>query len=319
MPCGSTCRRRTTCTLAGSPVTPRQALRSRIFVTCDLLVSHLGKARLAEDVGPDDFAALRSKMAKSWGPVALGNAIQRVRCVFKFAADNRLVERPVCHGQGFKRPSNKTLRIERARKGVRMFEAEEIRRMLGAAGPAMRAMILLGVNCGFGNADCGNLPASALDLERGWANYPRPKTGIGRRCPLWPETAESIKEALAKRPTPKEPADDSLVFLTKYGGRWFKGTPDNPISKEMRKLLNTLDINGNRNFYALRHTFETIGGEAKDQVAVDAIMGHARDGMASVYRERISDERLAAVLNHVRGWLFGTGRRGPKNELGAGG
>ena len=30
----------------------------------------------------------------------------------------------------------------------------------------------------------------------------------------------------------------------------------------------------------------------------------ARD-MASVYRERISDERLRAVADHVRQWLFG--------------
>ena len=59
-----------------------------------------------------------------------------------------------------------------------------------------------------------------------------------------------------------------------------------------------------RQFGALRHTFETIGGEAKDQVAVDHIMGHARDDMASVYRERISDERLRAVTDHVRAWLF---------------
>ena len=60
------------------------------------------------------------------------------------------------------------------------------------------------------------------------------------------------------------------------------------------------------NFYALRHTFETIGGESRDQVAVDAIMGHApdTDDMASVYRERISDEWLKAVTDHVRAWLF---------------
>lgn len=32
----------------------------------------------------------------------------------------------------------------------------------------------------------------------------------------------------------------------------------------MRKHLNALGINGHRNFYVLRHTFETIGGEAKD-------------------------------------------------------
>ena len=59
-------------------------------------------------------------------------------------------------------------------------------------------------------------------------------------------------------------------------------------------------------FYALRHTFETIGGESRDQVAVDHIMGHspAAGDMSAVYRERISDERLRAVVNHVHGWLF---------------
>ena len=95
------------------------------------------------------------------------------------------------------------------------------------------------------------------------------------------------------------------MFITAAGLIWDKGTGDNPISKEMRKLLDALGINGHRNFYALRHTFETIGGEAKDQVAVDHIMGHTRDDMASVYRERISDERLKAVSGHVRKWVFG--------------
>jgi hypothetical protein len=46
---------------------------------------------------------------------------------------------------------------------VKLFTAEEIRRLLDAAGVQLKAMILLGVNCGFGNADCGNLPLSALD------------------------------------------------------------------------------------------------------------------------------------------------------------
>ena len=32
-------------------------------------------------------------------------------------------------------------------------------------------------------------------------------------------------------------------------------------------------------------------------------MGHARGDMASVYRERISDERLRAATEHVRSWL----------------
>jgi integrase len=135
-------------------------------------------------------------------------------------------------------------------------------------------------------------------------NFPRPKTGINRRCSLWPETVEALREALGRRPEPKDGRHADLVFVTKYGGPWFTNTPSNPLSHEMRKLLDALGVNGHRNFYALRHTFETIGGEAKDQVAVDAIMGHARDDMASVYRERVSDARLKAVTDHVRKWLF---------------
>src|SRR5207302_315908 len=102
--------------------------------TADVIVAHFGKGRLAADAGPDDFAALRAKMAKWWGPVALGNAIQRVRSVFKFGSDNGMIDRPVIYGQRFKRPSNKTLRLNRAAKGPRMFEAAELRAMIAAAG-----------------------------------------------------------------------------------------------------------------------------------------------------------------------------------------
>src|ERR1022692_1305666 len=126
-----------------------------------------------------------------------------------------------------------------------------------------------------------------------------------RRCPLWPETIESAREWLAQRPAAKMEADAGLVFITIRGDGWAKDITDRPITHACRKLLDKLGIVGNRNFYALRHTFETIGGDSKDQVAVDAIMGHDDGSMASVYRERISDERLKAVTDHVRTWLFG--------------
>jgi integrase len=215
-----------------------------------------------------------------------------------------LQDRAVRYGQSFKRPSQKTFRLNRAKQGAKLFTADEIRRLLDAAGLAMKAMILLGINCGFGNSDCGNLPLSAVDLDRGWIDFPRPKTGIDRRCPLWPETVEALRAALAKRTEPKSEADAGLVFVTKYGVSWAKDVADSPITKEMRKLLNACGINGRRNFYALRHTFRTIGDEAKDQVATDYIMGHEVPNMSAVYRETISDERLLAVSNHVRAWLF---------------
>jgi integrase len=237
----------------------------------------------------------------------VGNTINKARVVFNYAYKNGLIHRPMQYGEGFKRPSRKVLRLARAEKGSCMFEAAELRRVLKAATQPMKAMILLGINCAQGNADVGQLPMKAIDLKDAWLTYPRGKTGIMRRCPLWPETVKAMRAWLKKRPSPQNPEDVDLVFVTAKGGSWFKQTSDNPVSKETRKLLDDLNIKGNRNFYALRHTFETIGGESKDQPAVEAIMGHARDYMASVYRERISDERLLGVAEYVRAWLFSSG------------
>jgi len=200
-----------------------------------------------------------------------------------------------------------------------MFEANDLRKIIDKAGVPMKAMILLGINCGLGNSDVANLPITAVDLKAGWLNYPRPKTGISRRCPLWKETTQAIKVAIEERRAPKEQVDVRLAFITKYGRKWAAAAmsePDpetgkvknwcsDPVTAEFSKLLVTLGLKRpGLSFYALRHTFETIGGDSRDQVAVDAIMGHARDDMASVYREKIEDDRLLAVTKHVHKWLF---------------
>jgi integrase len=273
----------------------------------ELLVTHFGKSRLVDDLDTDDFAKLRNKMAKRWGVYHLGNTIQSIRCCFKFAFDAGLIDKPIRFGPGFKRPTKKTIRLHRAEAGPKLFTAEEIRRMLDEAGAPLKAMILLGINCGYGNADCGNLPLAAVDLDAAVIDFPRPKTGINRRCPLWPETVEALRESLAKRPEPRNAEHAGLFFITKYGLAWAKDTPDSPVAKETAKLLHKLGINGRKGlgFYTLRHVFRTVADEAKDQPATDFIMGHESPHMSTIYRERISDDRLKAVTDHVRAWLFG--------------
>lgn len=279
----------------------------------DQLMKHFGGRRLAADLAPDDFAVLRNKLAGHYGHHRLCMYIQYIRSVFKHAYEAGLLAAPVRFGPGFKRPSKKVMRLDRARLGVKLFTREEIRRLLGcppwrpAADGALRAMILLGINAGFGNNDCATLPRSAVDLDAGWIDFPRPKTGVARRVPLWPETVEALRAYLARRPDPKAEADACLVFITKYGLRWAKDTSTNPISQEMAKLLKNLGINGRQGlgFYTLRHTFRTVADEAKDQPAVDFLMGHESGHMSTVYRERIADERLHAVAEYVRAWLFG--------------
>ena len=284
---------------------------------CDAIMAAFGKQRLLDDIGPADFAALRNKLAKRYGVYRLTNTMQIVRSVFKYAAEE--TGKQVRFGPGFKRPAKKTIRLHRVKQGPNLFTADEICCLIGSAGTPLAAMILLGINCGLGNSDVGNLPQSALDLENGWLDYPRPKTGILRRCPLWPETLQAIREALAKRPEPKNPEHGGSVFITKRGGSWFKetqdgsagkefrrlqDTPDNPVAKEFSKIRRALGINGKRGFYGLRHSFRTIADKAKDQAACDFVMGHARGDMASIYRQEIDDERLRAVTDYVRKWLF---------------
>ena len=272
----------------------------------DRIVRVFGLTRQVDDLAADDFEELKSDIAKTRGLVSLGNEIQRVRVAFKFAYDAGLIEKPLRYGPTFKRPSKRVLRKVRNDNGEKMFEADEIRTMLAAASTQMKAMILLGVNCGFGNNDCGTLPLDVTDLERGWIDFPRPKTGIARRCPLWPVTVKALRATIESRRKPKDDADQGFIFVTKYGQSWAKTTSTNPVSTEFRKLLQSIGLyRKGRGFYALRHVFETIGGESRDQVAVDHIMGHADQSMAAHYRERISDERLQGVVEHVHRWLFG--------------
>jgi integrase len=275
--------------------------------TCQRVIAVFGLTRLVDDLRPADFDSLRASLVKTWGPVTVGNEVQRIRVLFKYAYDAALTDKPVRFGPGFKRPNRQILRQARHEKGPRMFEAKQIKALLREASPMMKAMIMLGINCGFSNNDVGTLKFSALDLKGGWVAHPRPKTAIMRRCPLWPETVSALKAAIKIRPTAKEATHNQLVFITRIGLPWSKEAPDSPISKEMAKLVKEMgSARSGLNFYALRHTFEAIGGETNDQVAVDHIMGHApaANDMAAVYRERVTDERLVTVTDYVHKWLF---------------
>jgi integrase len=273
-----------------------------------LMLKGLGKHRRVSTLQPQDFAALKTRLAKTNGPAHLCTVVQVIRCAFKHAYESNTLDKPMRFGPDFKRTSKKVLRLHRARQGAKLFTAEEVRRLIEAASPVMRAMILLAINGGLGNQDCGTLPLSAVDLDAGSLDFPRPKTGLPRRCALWPETIQALRDALAVRPTPKREADAGLFFLTaKQHTSWAKEENAGPLTQAMRKLLNKLGINGRKglSFYGLRHTHRTVADGAKDQPAADFIMGHEVAHMSSVYRETISDERLRAVSEHVRQWLFG--------------
>lgn len=298
--------------------------------TTDRLAKVFGRDKLTDELTDEDFDELRANIARVYGPVRLGNEIVRVRSVFKHGKKQDIVP------DTFKKPSKRIMRKHRNESDKKLFTATEIRELLdGRSGkkklagssPQLRAMILLGINCGFGNADVADLPRSALNLDAGWVNFPREKTGIDRRCPLWPETVDAIRVAIKQRPKPKnKEADGGCVFLTVQGRRWVRVAvktattgdghefPDktvhiNSVGQEFGKVLRRLKINGRKGlgFYSLRHTFRTVADAAKDNPAARLIMGHTDGSIDDVYREEIDDDRLLAVTDHVHCWLFAEG------------
>lgn len=277
---------------------------------CGRIVAVFGAATPLESLGPEDFGRLRVSLSKGktkkLGHTALANMIGRARVVFNFAK-HKPIGTVVAFGESFSKPSRAALRKERQKRPKKLFKAEEIRALLIEASPQVKAMILLGINCGLGNADVARL---TYDKFHGtWLEFPRPKTGIDRRCPLWPETLEALEVVAAERPKPKNAEHDDRVFITKYGTTWEpKSIRDSPISNEIAKLTKTLGIKRQGvGFYALRHGVQTIGQQKLDKDAVRYILGHVEDqnDMSAVYSEdRPSDERLKAVTDHVREWLY---------------
>ena len=266
----------------------------------DRIVRVLGKNASLEGLRPEDFARLRQDLCRNSSPVTVAGLVTRCKVVFNFAHKSDLIQQPVRYGLSFQRPPKKVIRAARQQNGKKLFTAEECRGLLETApNPELRAMILLGLNCGFGNADCANLPIRAADLDNAVIDWPRPKTAVERRCPLWPETVEALQVVLSRRKEGRE-----LVFVTKRGKCY--GEHTSSITHEFRKLTDLLKIHRKGvGFYSLRHTFRTVADATRDFPAIRMVMGHTDDSMDSAYTEEIDDSRLRAVVEHVRGWLFG--------------
>lgn len=269
------------------------------------LVQSFGRNRPVDSLTPSDFRELRSQLARKYSPATLTVAIRQIRTIFLFGRENMNVFPTM--GSEFKAPSARLLRKARNEGPERFFEAAQIRKLLAAANFNLRAMVYLGVNCGFGCSDCAHLRLKFLDLENGWIEYPRRKTEVMRLCPLWPETVVALRAAIDRTDILRKLRKHDYVFVRR-NGRPFADCSPTAVSSAATVLLKRVGLHSKGvGFYSLRHVFQTIGERAKDPVAVSAIMGHApRAGdMSDHYRHMKRDrQRLVAVTAAVRDWLL---------------
>jgi integrase len=276
---------------------------------CQIISKTLGKDTLLSNIKPTDLVRLKAKVVKRkkgtnpTSPISMKRKLTCTRSVFLHA--NEELGAAVKYRTPLSSPSAKTLRKHKHETGEQLFTAEEIRLLLAKASDQMKAMIWLGITCGFGNRDVATLRVEQIDLRNGWHNYWRPKTQNPRRAPLVPECAAALYNVIKNRKS-------GYVFTTKYGSPWFKDGKSGvcPISAEFRKLAKRVCVYrpGVTTFYTLRRTCQTIGDAAGEPQALKFLMGHVAptSDMSATYRQKQWTTPLLLLSEHLRGWVLGT-------------
>ncbi|MFO7904290.1 MAG: tyrosine-type recombinase/integrase [Planctomycetota bacterium] len=285
-------------------------IRERTFrdsqAYCTVIVESIGTLEV-DNIRAQDFTTMVHRFPDSWGPTMRGKIVKQTKAIFRFGVENEFCERLPAFGSRFKLPTRKDKQKSLAgrQRGEDVFTPQQIRKILDhcreTGQPQLRTMVLLAINCGFGNADCGRLRDS--DIQDGWIRIYRHKTGEERDCPLWPETLEAINQWLEVRT--KQCGD--LVFVTKYGGSWHKENGEkSPISQAFKRVTGKLDIKPS--FYKLRHTFQTVCDRSQiPRYVTRQIMGHAGQSISDDYSHGVTDEQLRNAASAVHDWLFGEG------------
>lgn len=305
----------------------------------------VGAGRDPGDLKPDDFQGVREKWLERMGPWSLDRYVQAVRTMFEYSRDTeRLIPAPPHYGDSFNKSSQSEKRVlaraKTAVSGERIFSADELKIILGAATGNLRAMIMIAMNGGTYAADLAALRWSYIKEQAGETvlDFDRGKTGgVEWKFVLWPETIAALEivraEQVAQRARwnkrgakfPRNPADDGLIFITKMGRAYHRqhttwiddeiagSASVDLVAQEFDKLLVTLGIKRSGvSFGAFRHTHTTATGDHVDTRAAKRVRGHKISGIESHY-DKPSIERLKSVTDLARSRLL-PGARNAKRK-----
>ena len=260
----------------------------------------IGRERRITTLTPNDFQSYKIEFSKTNNPVAVGNEITRIKSCLNWLVKAEHIENPIKCGPEFVKPTAVVARRHKREMGRKLYTPEELHAILDESGLRMRAMILLGINCGYHNADVESLPLQTLQsgMRSGILEHARRKTEIERACPLWEETQAALEAWLSRRPK----SDSKMAFVLHNGRELSQTNAD--VAKRFRMVRDAAGVHAG-GYSWLRKTFATYAGDGGDQVAVNFVMGHVDGTTPGVYRQLIRDHRLHRAVDLVRKWLFG--------------
>ena len=259
------------------------------------LMSFLGQDRKIKNISTLDLQRYRRRLQDGYGSACRLNLhISIMKAMFHWARKNDILE---------SMPNIDAIsRGKIIYKEKFTFNADHIKRLLTIADIKMRAMIWLGLNCGFGCTDCAQLKWKDVDFANNRVRLARNKTGMPRNLPLWPETIQALR---------KVPKSGELVFYTSKGHPWIRTEIKaddngeikygviNSITPKFSKLLKKADFKTPKGtgFYTLRRTAATIAARSGDPFAVQRLLGHADLQMASRYVQDVSKQTDRVIEN----------------------
>ena len=258
-------------------------------------MSFLGQGCKIESISTLDLQNYKRKLQSSYASVdRLNLNISVMKAMFHWARRNDVLEN--------------IPNIDAISKGkvvhreMYTFNSQQIRNLLSAADIKTRAMIWLGLNCGFGCTDCGKLKWKDLDFKSSRVKLARNKTGVWRNFPLWPETVKALKELPRSGPSvfytsEGHPWVRTVIKTNGYGDREY--TSVNRITPSFSRLMKKVGIHAPKGtgFYALRRTAATMAAVSGDPFAVQRLLGHVDLTMATRYVQDVSEQTDRVIEN----------------------
>jgi hypothetical protein len=175
-----------------------------------------------------------------------------------------------------------------------------------------RLLLLLGLNCGFGQAEIASLQTNEIylderhpeySLDGSWIRRIRFKTGVYGEWTLWDETVQGIRWMLERRGTQKEGA----LILTKEGRALTQPTVNNNRNNKIANCWNRLYhriLKGENDFRRLSfNKLRKTAGDLIKRFSNGEIAGvfHCRgqvvptDDLSDVYTNRPFDKVFQAI------------------------
>ncbi len=290
----------------------------------------IGKGFIAEELNSTVFqnvkrelfkpverdAAIKGRTVLKRSPSTVAGDVRRIRVFLNWCHKNGVngykLPQPD-YGTVFSPETETQITKESIKNAVRRnLSREDFEAIVQLAGVNFKPVLWLSLNSGIGAGDIAQIDfddIADINSEECWVDLARLKTGVNRRFLMWPETQKAIQDYLEIRRSPIK-AHSKTVFLTSHCLPWVRGEGSkdhvDTATSTFTKLRKLAGIKRGT-LYDLRRTFATVATETLDFEAVRVCMGHQRNSrdMLAGYVQVVSDERIRAVCNHVRTWLFG--------------